>query len=113
MATYDEQGELIEEAPRKRLGATTSNNWSFGSALYEFLNPGAVQQEQTAMGQTPQSTVDIWGTSLSDMANAASEGAQNIQTSAQNIATSAVSIGKFALAAGIIALALAIANKVK
>jgi hypothetical protein len=72
VATYDERGRLVRESPR--LGqAATSDNFSLGSAIFEFLNPSAVQAEAVAMGNPEPSITDVWSAAAQTAAGAAVE----------------------------------------
>jgi hypothetical protein len=96
MATYDENGHLVDESPG--LGqAQTSDNYSLGAAIYEFLNPSAVQAEAAAMGNPEPTLSDVWSAAAQTAAGAAVEQRQAIVAGVSTAATATVNLVKIAL----------------
>lgn len=111
-----------------RLGQTTasasstSNQYSFGASLWEFLHPSQVQAEDVALGQPVPSTTSVLGSSAVDMAIAAnpldptsnlytypaqslSQAGSAVASGAQAVVAGASSAGKW-LVIGLVALAV-------
>lgn len=85
----------------------TPDEWSFGASVWEFLNPGTVQQEDVAIGKTPRTYSEIFGDAFGGMANAAEETRQEVVQEARNIATVAgplIVIGVVAAAVLVVAV---------
>jgi hypothetical protein len=112
--TYDESGNVVPDSGLDGLGQT-SDQFSFGSALWEMFHPGQVQAEAAATGQPIPTTGDVLSEAASQAAGAAQETASNIGSqisgAASGIAASAEQIGKL-LIGGLIAVAvLAVLNR--
>lgn len=102
MATLDQDGNIVADAS-PNLGA--ADQYSFGSAIWEFFHPGQVQQEQIAVGQTPSSYTDIWGGAFDQAAQAGAETVQNVGTGISNVASATFDFSKL-LILGVIAVAV-------
>jgi hypothetical protein len=111
--TFDQNGNVVREGRAQHLGilpgesAGTPDDWSLGASLFEFFNPGTVQQEDAAIGAPPRAYTDIWGDAFGGMVNAAEETRQEIGAEAKKLATTVgpvVVVGLIAAAVLVVAL---------
>ena len=108
--TYDQFGNLVpDEQPT--LGAATSDQYSFGSALWELFHPGQVQAEQTAIGAPVQSTTDVLLSAAQEAASAAQESASNVAASAASIGSGVTDLAKYLAIGAVAIVALMIIGK--
>lgn len=114
--TFDADGELVIDSPRKRMngvhGLGADDTRSIGSALWEMLHPGQVQEEYKAVGKDAPSYSSIVGSAFDDAMTAAYEGQQQVKEGAQKIAGAAQSLLPW-IVIGAVALAVVfVADKI-
>lgn len=89
--TFDENGNLIKpghhhDGGRAVHGLGADDTRSIGAALWEFFNPGKVQEEYRAVGKDAPSYTDIWGNAFDDAMTAGAEGVYSVKEGAAKAA---------------------------
>jgi hypothetical protein len=103
--TFDQEGNQLGILPGESAG--TPDEWSLGASLFEFFNPGKVQQEDAAIGAAPRAYTEIMGDAFGGMVNAAEETRQEIGAEAKRMATTVGPVIVIGLvAAAVLAVAL-------
>ena len=82
--TFDQDGNQLGILPGEKSG--TPDEWSLGASVFEFFNPGKVQQEDVAIGAPARTYTEIMGDAFGGMVNAAEETRQEIGAEAKKLA---------------------------